>query len=134
MHEEDTPMFAAYHKTIVRRFFAQVLNGRDRAAVGDLFAGHPLLAAATVRTAAAYHRAIPDVRFVLDALIAEDDRVAACWTARGTHVVAARGIVRRAAPVRITGVYVFRLADGAIVGLRPHTRWPEDTDRRDAQN
>jgi len=127
-------MFASYNKAIVRRFFDQVLNGRDRAAIGDLFAGHPLLIAATVKTAAAYHRAIPDVRFALDALIAEDDRVAACWTARGTHVVAARGVVLRAAPVLVTGVYVFRLADGAIVGLRPYTRWPDDTERRDARN
>ena len=127
-------MFERYHKTVVRRFFDQVLNGRERAAIDDLFAGHPLLAAATVKTAAAYHRAVPDIRFALDALIAEEDRVAACWTARGTQVFAARGVVLRAAPVLITGVYVFRLADGAIVGLRPYTRWPEGADPRDTLN
>lgn len=110
-------MFAEYHKAIVRRFFDAVLNGRDLADVDDLIPGHPLLAAATRRTAAAYHREVPDIRFTLDLLVAEDDRVVSCWTARGT----AAG---PPGPVVVRGVYVFRLAGGAIAGLRPHTTWP----------
>lgn len=110
-------MFAEYHKAIVRRFFDAVFYGRDLAAVGDLIPAHPLLAAATRRTAAAYHREVPDIRFTIDTLVAEDDLVAACWTARGT-------MAAPSGPVVVSGVYVFRLAGGAIAGLRPHTTWP----------
>ncbi len=117
-------MFEEYHKAIVRRFFDAVLNECDLGAVGDLFGPHPLLAAATRATAAAYQREVPDIRFALDALIAEDDRVAACWTARGTPTAAWRGAALPTTRVVITGVYVFRLVDGAVVGLRPHTTWP----------
>jgi len=111
-------MFAAYHKAIVRRFFAQVLNGRDRAAVGG---GVPPRDPGRPIRARRAHRRGRSGRGLLD-------------RARDARRCGARSTTPRAATTCITGVYVFRLADGAIVGLWPHTRWPEDTDRRDAQN
>jgi len=111
-------MFAAYHKAIVRRFFAQVLNGRDRAAVGG---GVPPRDPGRPIRARRAHRRGRSGRGLLD-------------RARDARRGGAGGGAPPPPTTCITGVYVFRLADGAIVGLWPHTRWPEDTDRRDAQN
>lgn len=54
----------------------------------------------------------PDNEFTVEVLLAEGDRVAACWRMKGTH---------RQSGTRIenyTGVNVFRIRDGKIVELR----------------
>ncbi len=117
-------MFIESNKSLVRSFFDEVLNERRLDLVDELFAGHPLLADATRKTVSGYRLSVPDIRFTIDELIAEADRVVACWTARGTHVMQVKEAPFNARRVTITGVYIFRVTDGRFTGLRPMTQFP----------
>ena len=117
-------MFIEYNKALVRRFFDEVMNAQRMDVVDELFVSHPLLADATRKTVAGYHSAVPDIRFAIDQMIAEADQVVTCWTAVGTHAMRLKGVPLATNRVVITGVYIFRLADGQFVGLHPETRLP----------
>jgi predicted ester cyclase len=117
-------MFIESNKSLVRSFFDEVLNARRLDPVDEMFAGHPLLADATKKTVAGYRLSVPDIRFTIDELIAEADSVVACWTARGTQVMQVKETPFNARRVTITGVYIFRIANGQFTGLRPMTQLP----------
>ena len=57
----------------------------------------------------------PDLHIVLDQLLAEDDLVAARWTASGTQDGPLAGIEATGRPVRWGGTDVYRLAGGKVV-------------------
>ncbi len=59
--------------------------------------------------------AFPDFHYTIEDLIAEEDRVAARLTYRGTHRGDLLGIAPTRKPVAYTGIAVFRLAGGMIV-------------------
>jgi len=56
----------------------------------------------------------PDLHIAVEDIIAEGDKVVACWTASGTH----KGLLRRIGPtgkqVTFTGVTIYRFAGGKI--------------------
>jgi pimeloyl-ACP methyl ester carboxylesterase/predicted ester cyclase len=62
-----------------------------------------------------FHEAFPDLHIALDDVIAAGDRVAARWTATGTHRGELAGIPATGRPVRWGGTDVYRFADGKIV-------------------
>ena len=63
---------------------------------------------------AALRGAFPDQRWTLEDLVAEGDKVAAMWTFRGTHRGELMGIAPTGKEVAVTGISVFRVADGRI--------------------
>ena len=60
-------------------------------------------------------RAFPDIRYTIDELMAEDDRVAIRWTWRGTHRGAFQGFPASNRPVENAGTATFQLRSGKIV-------------------
>jgi hypothetical protein len=58
-------MFIESNKALVQRFFDEVLNAQRLEAVDELFAGYPLLADATRKTALGYRLNVPDIHFIL---------------------------------------------------------------------
>lgn len=103
------------NKALVRRFVAEVFEGLRTEAVDELvaddFTSHTwgsgkgdkaYLEQATVRV----RQALTDVSFVVDDLIAEDDRVAARLTSSGKH----DGV-----SYSIGEIHIFRIRDGMIV-------------------
>ncbi len=62
-----------------------------------------------------FHAAFPDLHIALDDVIAAGDRVAARWTATGTHRGELAGIPATGRAVRWGGIDVYRLDDGMIV-------------------
>jgi steroid delta-isomerase-like uncharacterized protein len=62
-----------------------------------------------------FHKAFPDLHITLDDVIAAGDRVAARWTATGTHLGELVGIPATGRSVRWGGIDVYRLDDGLIV-------------------
>lgn len=63
---------------------------------------------------AAYYRAFPDLRLVLDDIIAEGDRVALFWTAHGTHQGTILHIPPSGHRVSAKGVNRLVLRDGLV--------------------
>jgi steroid delta-isomerase-like uncharacterized protein len=61
------------------------------------------------------HKAFPDFRFTIEDQIAEGDKVATRWTARGTHQGEFQGVAPTGRRITMTGVTVFRMANGKLI-------------------
>lgn len=59
--------------------------------------------------------AFPDIRYAVDDLLADGDRVAIRWTARGTHTGEFQGIPPTHAQGTVTGITIFRVASDHVV-------------------
>ena len=116
-------MTTTANKALVTRYYNEVLNQRNLAALDDLLAPNfaswladgTRLGRAEYRDAVlASHQAFPDlVVEVLDQL-AEGDKVATRWRASGTHRGPFAGISATGRPVRITAMHLHRVADGKL--------------------
>jgi predicted ester cyclase len=62
-----------------------------------------------------FHTAFPDLDVIVDDMIAEGDKVAAHWTARGTHQGPFLGVPVTGKRVAQTGIDTYRYVDGKIV-------------------
>ena len=121
-------MSAEENVAVVRRFFDDVLNGRNLAAAADLIAAGyvyhdpPSMGGggtgldAIKEEIAMYHRAFPDVRWIIrEILAAENNSVVVRWTAEGTHQDELNGIPATGRFVSVEALIVFRLRNGRIV-------------------
>ncbi|MBI5968013.1 MAG: ester cyclase [Deltaproteobacteria bacterium] len=116
-------MSAKENEALVRRFLEEAYNK------GNLAIGDELLTANCVfRTpgaiegiagwkqfATAFLTAFPeDLHITIDDTVAEGDKVAARWTARGTHKGPLRGIAPTGKPVTWIGIAIYQLSGGKI--------------------
>jgi len=116
-------MTTTANKALVTRYYDEVLNQRNLAALDDLLApdfaswladGTRLGRAEYGDAVLASHQAFPDlVVEVLDQL-AEGDKVATRWRASGTHRGPFAGIPATGRPVTITAMHLHRVADGKL--------------------
>ena len=112
------------NKAIALRHIEEARNGQNLAVVDDLFAPdhvhHRAVGPdergieARRRSLAAWHAAFPDLRHHVEDVIAEGDKVAVRYTARGTQRGEFQGIAPSGGPVAWTGVFIFRIACGRI--------------------
>ncbi len=114
------------NEEIVRRLYREVWNGENPEAaeelIGEAYEMHERdlpdrdAGPAKYRGLVEMTRDIfPDMTFVIEDLIAVDDRVAVRWTMRGTHEGAAYGMEPTGRAVEMTGIEINRLADGRLV-------------------
>jgi steroid delta-isomerase-like uncharacterized protein len=61
------------------------------------------------------HAGLDDVRYSIEGLTAEADRVVYRWTLQGTHTGVFMGVPPSGRAIRVMGMDMFRLADGKIV-------------------
>ena len=116
-------MTTTANKALVTRYYDQVLNQRDLAALDDLLApsftswlpdGAGIGRAEYRDAVIASHQAFPDlVVEVLDQL-AESDKVATRWRARGTHNGPFAGIPATGRPVTITAMHLHRVSGAKL--------------------
>jgi len=114
------------NKEIVRRLYKEIWNERKLDVADELLSDTHALADPTLTGSsvgpAAYlaqvHKlvgAFPDLRFHIDELICEKDKVVVAWVASGTH----KGSVLGAAPsdrkISINGISIHHLANGKIL-------------------
>jgi predicted ester cyclase len=108
-------------KIPVRRYFEDVANGRRLELADELFApdfGSPGPIVGPDRARAALRSmwaAFPDLRFSIDELVAEGDRVVAKVTYTGTHEGAFMGIEPTGRSIRFTGGEMAVVRHGLIV-------------------
>ena len=113
------------NKAVVRRFFEELLS-TDNFAVADeilssdfrfYFAGSPdpMNLEQYKEFLVARRAAFPDRRFVVEDIIAEEDKVSARFTMRGTHKGEFRGLAPSGREVTMSGIDMIRLAEGKIV-------------------
>lgn len=118
-------MPATENKAIVRRVFEEAFNGNtpdlldELAAPGfvdhDPIPGQPPGVPGVKYVVGTLHTAYPDLRFTIEDLLGEGDKVAIRWTLHGTHTGPFLHLPPTGAPIAETAIVIFRLADGKIV-------------------
>lgn len=114
------------NKAIVRRFFDEGPSKGNLAAANELlspnFALHvPLPSAPGVQgmkdIITACRAAFEHLDVTVEDMVAEGDKVAARFTARGIHKGNFMNLPPTHKPITMTGIEVFRIGNGKIVGL-----------------
>ena len=111
-------MFSAMqdrNKATVRAFYAAI----PAAAFGELL--DPAFATGFAATIADLRTAFPDLRYTVDELVAEGDRVAARFSWTGTSTAPFRGNPATGGVVTSRGMAIFELRDGRITGAALET-------------
>jgi steroid delta-isomerase-like uncharacterized protein len=121
--EEDTMTLDA-NKALIRHVFEKVIPAGDAAAMRELVApgwidhdplpGQPVGVEGAEYVVSTMHGAHPDLRFSIDDLIAEGDRVTIRWTLRGTNTGPMVGRPPTGKPVELAAIVIFRITDGRI--------------------
>ena len=114
------------HKAIVRRLYEDVWNKRKLELVSDLIspshalhdnnsAGSSVGPEAYRAQIAIFLAAFPDLRFTVEDIVAEKDKVVASWTISGTHKGDLWGVRPTNKKVSMDGVTIHHLANGKII-------------------
>jgi steroid delta-isomerase-like uncharacterized protein len=114
------------NKTAVRRLFDEVWNKGHQQIADELFAQNynhhdsstPDLGRgpeSEKKRATLYRNAFPDIRFIVEDLVAEGESVTARWSCRGTHKGDLNGIAPTGKQFTISGISVSRLSNGKMV-------------------
>ena len=112
------------NKALIRHVFEDVIPAGDPTAMRDLVVadfldhdplpGQPAGVEGAEYVVATMHGAHPDLRFSIDDLVAEGDRVTIRWTLRGTNTGPLLGRPPTGQPVELAAIVIFRIADGRI--------------------
>lgn len=114
-------MSVATNREIARRFIEEVWNNGDLAAAEALLApslvnhdpdGHTTDHAGFVEFIGKTREQLPDIRFTIEDMIAEEDKVATRVTIHATQSTSG---AEAAQPVAWSGIGIVRVADGRIV-------------------
>jgi steroid delta-isomerase-like uncharacterized protein len=118
-------MSIAANKKIVRSFFETLWNKKQLERIEELVArdyidGNPLPGqAAGLEGAkqkwAMYFAGIPDLTANIEDMVAEGDKVVVRFKAEGTHQGMLLGVPPTGTRLRVTGISIYRLADGKIL-------------------
>ncbi len=113
------------NKELVRRFYNEVINNKNTAALDDICApdmvdhthppGFPPGVEGTKQLMGRFIATFPDAQLTIEDLIAEGDSVACRWTAQATHLGDAMGIPPTGNRIDITGTSILRFAGGKCV-------------------
>lgn len=112
---------AMTNQNLVRRIYEEAFNGGRLDILDELVADAYEApdggrGAAAVRTNIADIRAgFPDIRFTIEDLIAEGDRVVVRWSWVATHRATFRGIAPTGKRITNSGIAIYQLRDGKIV-------------------
>jgi predicted ester cyclase len=101
------------NKELVRRYYADVLNGRNLDSVVEYFADERIVEGVR-RGCFAYFEAFPDLHCSIEELIAEGDKVFCRSTMTGTHDGEYKGIPATGRHISSESGEVFRIADREV--------------------
>jgi steroid delta-isomerase-like uncharacterized protein len=119
-------MYIEENKAIVRRFFELGPSSGDMNAANELldqnFALHtPLPSAPGIQgindVVTACRAAFEHLNVTVEDIVAEGDKVAARFTARGVHNGSFMGLPPTGKPITMTGIEIFLIENGKIVEL-----------------
>jgi predicted ester cyclase len=107
------------NKATARRVYEEGLSqGRFEVPYAKNFAGHGGAATFShdqgIAEARGWRSAFPDLKVVVDLIVAEGDLVSIRWTARGINTGTGNGIPVTGKRVEVSGTTIFRFLDGAI--------------------
>lgn len=117
-------MNLADNKALVRRYYDEVLTGRDRdllthlldpSFVSHVSRGSDVGTAAYTAAVEATYAAFPELVVTVHDQVAEGDKVVTRWSASGTHAGDFAGVPATGRPVTVTGIHIHRVRRGRLV-------------------
>jgi steroid delta-isomerase-like uncharacterized protein len=113
-------------KAIARHLYEEVLNKRRVELVDELMSPSHAMHSnhipdscigpeAYKREVARFVTGFPDLRFTVEDMVAESDKVAVLWTISGTHKGEFRGISPTGRKVSVEGITINHIEDGKIM-------------------
>lgn len=108
------------HKALLRRRVEDIWNNGNMGAIDELIAsdyvsnGQPIGREGFKQFVTIVRSAFPDLRFTIDDMVGESDKLAVRYTGQGTHQGEFSGILATGKPVTIRGIDMFRVANGKI--------------------
>ena len=109
------------NKALVQRFFEEVINQRNLAALGQFVS--PTAVNHTVPSGlpqdpgqllSLHLNAFPDMKATVENLLADGDKVVAMVSYRGTQQGAFRSISPTGKPITVMGINIFRIVNGKM--------------------
>ncbi|MBI5667707.1 MAG: ester cyclase [Chloroflexi bacterium] len=119
-------MSTEINKTIVRRYFDELWNQRDLATADQIVMPNVIGHVADNRLSGVHalkqrvqaaHEVYTNLRFRIEDLIADRDKVVARWSQTGIHTGPYEGHSPTGRHVMTSGINIFRLANGKIVEI-----------------
>ena len=120
-----TDQRVAENKALLRRFYKEVYVDWNMAVADEVvspqFTSHdwpergPTGPKAFRDYYAALRSAVPDARYEVDDLIAEQDRVVVRWRLLGTHQGDFGGIAASGRPITLEGIAIYRVEGGKLM-------------------
>ena len=111
------------NKAIVRRYRQELWNEGNLNVVDEIFPerfafdGQEMSAESFKQLVTMWRTAFPDMRYTLENIIAEEDKVVDHWTARGTHRGRLFGIAPTGKYFENMGINIHHIVDGKIVEI-----------------
>ncbi len=116
---------SAENKALARRVLEEVFNQGNLSLIDELFTEdivnhdaafpEPQVGAVAARaTVNGYREGFPDLSITIEEQLADGDRVATRWTARGTHRGELMGMSATGKQATVTGITIDRIVDGRI--------------------
>ncbi|MBX7169652.1 MAG: ester cyclase [Pyrinomonadaceae bacterium] len=115
-------------ETFIHRWFEEVWNNKNEAAIDEMFAedgianglsdaeGNPLRGPEGFKQLhRAFCSAYPDLTITVEDTITEGDRIAARCTVRGMHTGEGLGVTPTNQQIEFTGLTIVKLKDGKII-------------------
>jgi ketosteroid isomerase-like protein len=123
-HRSESTVTPDANKALIRRVFEEIIPAGDTAAMREVMdpdfldhdplPGQPPGGAGGEYVVSTMHTAQPDLRFTIDDLLAEGDRVVIRWTLHGTNTGPMLGRPPTGQPVAFAAIVIFRIADGRL--------------------
>ncbi|MSQ32084.1 MAG: hypothetical protein EXR59_02450 [Dehalococcoidia bacterium] len=103
------------NKAIVKRYFEEIWSKGNVELVDEL-TGYPKERADRLKEGVTrMHISFPDIKYTVQELVAEGDKIMSYWTAEGTHKGEYRGIPATGKHITYRGFDLYRLSGGRIV-------------------
>jgi steroid delta-isomerase-like uncharacterized protein len=120
------------NKIIVRRLYEEVWNKRKLEVVDEVISPSHALHDPNVsgsqmgpegyrQQVTRFTTAFPDLRFAIEDIVSEEDKLVVCWTISGTHKGEFMGIAPTDKKVSVEGITINHIGHGKI--LDSHVSW-----------
>jgi steroid delta-isomerase-like uncharacterized protein len=120
------------NKIVVRRLYEEVWNRRKLEVVDEVIslshALHDPNVSGSQTGPEAYRQqvtrfttAFPDLRFAIEDIVSEEDKLVVCWTISGTHKGEFMGIAPTGKKISVEGITINHIGHGKI--LDSHVSW-----------
>lgn len=118
---QDTSMTTAHNKQLMRAVYEDHINTGRLEPLADLVSADYVSPtgergpASFLANIAELRAGFPDIRFTIDQLIGEADRVVVQWSWQATHTGTFRGVAPTGKRITNSGIAIYQLAGGKIV-------------------